>query len=175
VFEQHKKEPAGRKLEQNVLRNDVFIISGTQGLKKFYVRAQVKDLEVRGMTILWDPATEGIMDPVVVVMSSAFAPFPGTGIAAQLGPRPLNPTKVKVPFVAETSLVKEVQFGGESVGLHCTRNFWVDDPFQLRLALLDVRVSLSDEVKPAPTGPNGAGANPCATRKNWFGFGNAMQ
>ena len=88
VFEQQKKEPAGRKLEQNVLRNDVFILSGTQGLKKFYVRAQVKDLEVRGMTILWDPATEGIMDPVVVVMSSAFAPFPGSGIAAQLGPPP---------------------------------------------------------------------------------------
>jgi peptidoglycan hydrolase-like protein with peptidoglycan-binding domain len=88
VFEQQKKEPSGRKLEQNVLRNDVFILSGTQGLKKFYVRAQVKDLEVRGMTILWDPATEGIMDPVVVVMSSAFAPFPGTGIAAQLGPPP---------------------------------------------------------------------------------------
>jgi hypothetical protein len=88
VFEQQKKEPAGRKLEQNVMRNDVFILSGTQGLKKFYVRAQVKDQEVRGMTILWDPATEGIMDPVVVVMSSAFAPFPGTGIAALLGPPP---------------------------------------------------------------------------------------
>src|SRR5207237_9915951 len=55
---------------------------------KFYVRAQVKDLEVRGMTVLWDPATEGIMDPVVVAMSSAFAPFPGTGISALLGPPP---------------------------------------------------------------------------------------
>jgi peptidoglycan hydrolase-like protein with peptidoglycan-binding domain len=88
VFEQQKKEPPGRKLEQNFIRNDVFILSGTQGLKKFYVRAQVKDLEVRGMTVLWDPATEGIMDPVVVAMSSAFAPFPGTGISALLGPPP---------------------------------------------------------------------------------------
>ena len=51
-------------------------LSGMQGLKKFYVRADVKDGEVRGITILYDQATEGIMDPVVVAMSSAFAPFP---------------------------------------------------------------------------------------------------
>jgi hypothetical protein len=37
------------------------------------------------MTVLYDQATEGIMDPVTVVMSSAFAPFPGSGIAALTG------------------------------------------------------------------------------------------
>ena len=61
---------------------------GVEGLKKFYVRAEARDLEVRGITILWDQATQGIMDPLVVAMSSAFAPFPGSGIAALLGPPP---------------------------------------------------------------------------------------
>ena len=68
---------ANRRLEVNLLRPDFFILSGMQGLKKFYVRAAAKDGEVRGITILYDQATEGIMDPVVVAMSSAFAPFAG--------------------------------------------------------------------------------------------------
>jgi len=42
------------------------------------VRAQASGSEVRGVTVLYDQATEGIMDPVTVVMSSAFAPFSGT-------------------------------------------------------------------------------------------------
>ena len=40
------------------LRPDFFILSGMQGLKKFYVRAEIKDGEVRGMTVLYDQATE---------------------------------------------------------------------------------------------------------------------
>src|SRR5215213_5658175 len=40
VFEQQKKEPANRKLEVNLLRDNIFILSGTQGLKKFYVRGR---------------------------------------------------------------------------------------------------------------------------------------
>jgi peptidoglycan hydrolase-like protein with peptidoglycan-binding domain len=88
VFEQQRREPANRKVEVNLLRNDFFIVSGTQGLKKFYVRAEMRDLEIRGFTALWDPATEVIMDPVVVVMSSAFAPFSGSGLAALMGPPP---------------------------------------------------------------------------------------
>src|SRR5258707_99908 len=88
LFEQQKKEPPNRKLEVNLLRNDFFILSGMQGLKKFYVRAEIRDLEIRGMTILYDQATDGIMDAVTVVMSSAFAPFPGTGLTALAGPAP---------------------------------------------------------------------------------------
>jgi peptidoglycan hydrolase-like protein with peptidoglycan-binding domain len=82
VFDEQKKQPAGRRIEVNLLRPDFFILSGTQGLKKFYVRAEIRNGEVRGVTILYDQATEGIMDPVTVVMSSAFAPFAGTGLAA---------------------------------------------------------------------------------------------
>ena len=39
LFEQQKKEPATRKVESSVLRDDNFFISGMQGLKKFSVRA----------------------------------------------------------------------------------------------------------------------------------------
>ena len=86
VFEQQKREPPNRRTEFNMLRDDYFILSGLQGLKKFYVRAHIRDLEVRGLTILYDQATEGIMDPVTVVMGSAFAPFSGTGLVELMGP-----------------------------------------------------------------------------------------
>jgi hypothetical protein len=91
VYEQQKKEPSTRKIEVNFVRPEFFILSGMQNLKRFYVRAEFKDGEVRGMTVLYDQATENIMDPVAVVMSSAFTPFPGvtgaTGVA-QIGPPP---------------------------------------------------------------------------------------
>ncbi|MBZ0148625.1 MAG: peptidoglycan-binding protein [Pseudorhodoplanes sp.] len=77
LFEQQKKNPTGRKTEYSVLRSDFYVVSGLQGLKKFYVRAQLKDNDVRGVTILYDQAMDGIMEPVVVAMSSAFAPFGG--------------------------------------------------------------------------------------------------
>jgi hypothetical protein len=59
-----------------------------QGLKRFYVRADFKDGEARGMTVLYDQATENIMDPVAVVMASAFAAFPGVSGVAQIGSAP---------------------------------------------------------------------------------------
>jgi len=77
LFEQQKKNPAGRKTEYSVLRPDFYVVSGLQGLKKFYVRAQLKDNDVRGVSIMYDQAMDGIMEPVVVAMSSAFAPFGG--------------------------------------------------------------------------------------------------
>jgi hypothetical protein len=79
LFEQQKKTPPGRKVEYGVLRQDFYVLSGLQGLKKFYVRAQLKDTDVRGLTVLYDQAMDGIMGPVVVAMSSAFAPFDGGG------------------------------------------------------------------------------------------------
>jgi peptidoglycan hydrolase-like protein with peptidoglycan-binding domain len=94
IFDQQEKEPPGRHIEVNLLRPDFFILSGMQGLKKFYVRAEIRDAEIRGMTILYDQATEGIMDPVVVAMSSAFVSFPGNGIAALSG----TPGRRKVEY-----------------------------------------------------------------------------
>jgi hypothetical protein len=47
-----------------------------QGLKKFYVRGSFRGDEVRILSILYDQATEGTVEPVVIAMSSAFSPFP---------------------------------------------------------------------------------------------------
>jgi peptidoglycan hydrolase-like protein with peptidoglycan-binding domain len=86
LAEQEKKEPAGRKVEYTVVKPDFFVLSGMQGLKKFYVRGQHKGDEVRILTILYDQATDGTVEPVVIAMSSAFNPFPsGAQIA---GPPP---------------------------------------------------------------------------------------
>jgi putative peptidoglycan binding protein len=76
VFEREKREPGSRRVEYNVLRDNFFVLSGLQGLKRFYVRAHAKDNEVRGMLIMYDQAMQGIMDPVTVAMSSRFEPFP---------------------------------------------------------------------------------------------------
>jgi len=82
LAEQEKKEPAGRKVDYTVVKPDFFVLSGMQGLKKFYVRGTFKGDEVRILTILYDQATEGTVEPVVIAMSSAFNPFPtGTGPA----------------------------------------------------------------------------------------------
>ena len=86
LAEQEKKEPAGRTVDYTVVKPDFFVLSGMQGLKKFYVRGKFKGDEVRILTILYDQATEGTVEPVVIAMSSAFNPFPsGAQIA---GPPP---------------------------------------------------------------------------------------
>jgi len=86
LAEREKKEPTGRNVDYTVVKPDFFVLSGMQGLKKFYVRGTFKGDEVRILTILYDQATEGTVEPVVIAMSSAFNPFPsGTQIA---GPPP---------------------------------------------------------------------------------------
>ncbi|WP_322514765.1 serine protease [Rhodopseudomonas palustris] len=84
LADQEKKEP-GRKVSYSAVKPDFFVLSGTQGLKKFYIRGAFKNAEVRILTILYDQATEGTMEPVVIAMSSAFDPFPSGALA---GPPP---------------------------------------------------------------------------------------
>src|SRR5580698_6307918 len=82
LADREKKEPAGRTVDYTVVKPDFFVLSGLQGLKKFYVRGTFKGDEVRILTILYDQATENTVEPVVIAMSSAFNPFPsGTGPA----------------------------------------------------------------------------------------------
>ena len=69
-----------------MVKPDFFVLSGMQGLKKFYVRGAYKDAEVRVLTILYDQATEGTMEPVVIAMSSAFSPFPAGAAGAGAAP-----------------------------------------------------------------------------------------
>ena len=75
LFDDEKKA-AHRQVESSILKPDTFAISGTQGLKNFLVRAEAKGAEVRGITILYDQATEGIMGRVAVTVATAFTGFP---------------------------------------------------------------------------------------------------
>ena len=85
LADREKKEPAGRTVDYTVVKPDFFVLSGLQGLKKFYVRGTFKGDEVRILTILYDQATENTVEPVVIAMSSAFNPFPsGAQIAGPL-------------------------------------------------------------------------------------------
>ncbi len=76
LADREKKEPAGRTVDYTVVKPEFFVLSGLQGLKKFYVRGTFKGDEVRILTILYDQATENTVEPVVIAMSSAFNPFP---------------------------------------------------------------------------------------------------
>jgi hypothetical protein len=75
LFEEEKKA-ARRQVESSVLKPDSFAISGMQGLKHFLIRAEAKGSEVRGVSIFYDQATEGIMDRVAATVATAFTGFP---------------------------------------------------------------------------------------------------
>ncbi|HEY3794153.1 MAG TPA: serine protease [Bradyrhizobium sp.] len=87
LADREKKEPAGRTVDYTVVKPDFFVLSGLQGLKKFYVRGTFKGDEVRILTILYDQATENTVEPVVIAMSSAFNPFPSGAQVAGPPPR----------------------------------------------------------------------------------------
>jgi len=87
LAERERKEPAGRNIDYTVVKPDFFVLSGLQGLKKFYLRGQYKGDEVRILTILYDQATENTVEPVVIAMSSAFNPFPSGALIAGPPPR----------------------------------------------------------------------------------------
>jgi hypothetical protein len=76
LFEDEKKTPRGRRADASTLGPDSFVISGTQGLKYFVVRAEANAGRVRGITILYDQATIGIMAPVAIAMANSFVGFP---------------------------------------------------------------------------------------------------
>jgi peptidoglycan hydrolase-like protein with peptidoglycan-binding domain len=88
LAEREKKE-ANRNIDYTVVKPDFFVLSGLQGLKKFYLRGTFKGDEVRILTILYDQATENTVEPVVIAMSSAFTAFP---TAAQAGGPPPRKT-----------------------------------------------------------------------------------
>jgi peptidoglycan hydrolase-like protein with peptidoglycan-binding domain len=86
LAEREKKEP-GRTVDYTVVKPDFFVLSGLQGLKKFYIRGTFKGDEVRILTILYDQATENTVEPVVIAMSSAFNAFPSGPQVAGPPPR----------------------------------------------------------------------------------------
>ena len=90
----------GRKVEYRAVKDQFFVLSGMQNLKKFYIRGEIKGAEARGMTVLYDQATEGTMAPVVVLMSSAFSAFPSNGIVPTDGPPPRKMVEYSTGIVA---------------------------------------------------------------------------
>ena len=94
-----EKKLNGRKTDYSVVKPDFFVLSGSQGLKKFYVRGQTRNDEVRILTIQYDQATEGTMIPVTVAMSSAFNPFPGNAVA-QAAPPPRRKVEYSTGVIA---------------------------------------------------------------------------
>src|SRR5499427_621820 len=88
---EQEKKANGRTVDYNVVKPDFFVLSGLQGLKKFYLRGSFKGDEVRILTILYDQAVENTVEPVVIAMSSAFNAFPG-------GPMPGPPPRKTVEY-----------------------------------------------------------------------------
>ena len=75
LFDDEKKV-RHRTVEHSTLAADSFVMSGMQGLKRFVVRVQASGSELRGITILYDQATEGMMGPIAAAMTTAFQGFP---------------------------------------------------------------------------------------------------
>ncbi|MFZ0423567.1 MAG: peptidoglycan-binding protein [Xanthobacteraceae bacterium] len=84
LFEQEKKT-SQRQVAYSALEPDSFVIIGEQHLKKFVVRAQSSGSEVRGVTILYDQATEGTMASVAVAIADTFAGFPDASAGTAMG------------------------------------------------------------------------------------------
>jgi len=86
LFEEEKKT-SRRQITSSQLKSDSFIVAGTQGLKDFAVRAEVRGSEVRGVTILYDQATEGRMERISAAMIGAFSGFPDPNAGPPRGVR----------------------------------------------------------------------------------------
>lgn len=75
LFEARKQE-RGLKLESSYRHGNTFFVAGLLGLKQVATRAQLRDGELRGYTVRYDQAMEGIMLPVLPAIANAFAAFP---------------------------------------------------------------------------------------------------
>jgi hypothetical protein len=76
-----------RTVEHSTLTPDSFVMSGLQGLKRFIVRVQSSGSELRGITILFDQATEGVMAPIAAAMATTYQGFPDPTAAPPPGIR----------------------------------------------------------------------------------------
>src|SRR5262249_22217473 len=86
LFDEEKKS-AHRQIASSSLKADGFFILGSQGLKNFVVRAATQGGEVRGVTVLYDQATEGTMGSVALAVANAFVGFPDPNVLPPAGVR----------------------------------------------------------------------------------------
>ena len=85
LFEQEKKTPRGRSADYSKLYPDSFVITGTQGLKYFVVRVEASGADLRGIIVLYDQATAGVMTGVAVAVANSFEGFPDPNAAPPPG------------------------------------------------------------------------------------------
>jgi hypothetical protein len=86
LFDDEKKVRR-RTVEHSTLTPDAFVMSGMQGLKRFIVPVQSSGSELRGVTILFDRATEGVMAPIAAAMANSYQGFPDPSAAPPPGLR----------------------------------------------------------------------------------------
>jgi len=86
LFDEERKS-SHRQVASSNLKPDGFFILGTQGLKNFVVRAEAQGSEVRGVTVLYDQATEGTMSGVALAVANAFVGFPNPNVLPPVGLR----------------------------------------------------------------------------------------
>ena len=82
-----EKKVRRRIVEHSTVTPDSFVMSGMQGLKRFIVRIQSSGSELRGITILFDQATEGVMAPIAATMANTYQGFPDPSAAPPPGLR----------------------------------------------------------------------------------------
>jgi hypothetical protein len=86
LFDEERKS-SHRQVASSNLKPDGFFILGSQGLKNFVVRAAAVGSEVRGVTVLYDQATEGTMGGVALAVANAFVGFPDPNVLPPAGLR----------------------------------------------------------------------------------------
>jgi peptidoglycan hydrolase-like protein with peptidoglycan-binding domain len=86
VYEAQRTTPE-RTLSYSIIRSDFFVVSGTQGDRKLYIRGQTNGVEVRGFSIQYDAKLAPTLDPVTIAMASASQAFAGTPTVSIPPPR----------------------------------------------------------------------------------------
>ena len=90
LYARERKTPSTRRVSRHTLNDHDFALHGMQRLKYFDVRAEQRDGEIRGYTLLYDQAMNGIVAPVVNAMAAAFAPFPARAMPFAVLARPVE-------------------------------------------------------------------------------------
>ena len=89
-YTRQRKTPSTRRVERHALHDHDFFLHGMQRLKYFDVHAEQRDGEIRGYTLLYDQAMNGIVAPVENAMAAAFAPFPARAMPFAALARPVE-------------------------------------------------------------------------------------
>lgn len=85
LFAMERSKPRPRRVEASSLRDQRFSITGMQGLRRFAMHAQAENGEIRGFTVSYDQALEGILTPLATAMADSFVAFT-PGSAPPAGP-----------------------------------------------------------------------------------------